>query len=201
MNSLDTVYVNGNAAASNADSLVYDVMAAFYTACTSFISQNFGAGKRENILKCYFVSLLYSFLMGAALGVGLFFGGKIFLRVFTSDAAVVEAGYEKLKIMSFSFCISAFMDGSIAACRGMGKTFIPTVIVILGSCVFRVIWVYTVFAHFHTMTGLYALYPVSWVLTALAENIYFAVIYKKSKRFFTAAPTATHEQDLENSQA
>jgi len=181
VNSLDTVFVNGNSAASNADNIVYDVMAAFYTACTSFISQNFGAGKRENILKCYFVSLLYSFLAGLVLGVGLFFGGKLFLRIFTADADVIDAGYQKLKIMGFSFCISAFMDCCIAACRGLGKTLVPTVIVVMGSCVFRVIWVYTVFAHFQTMTGLYALYPVSWAITALAENVYFfAVAYRRT---------------------
>ena len=46
--------------------------------------------------------------------------------------------------------ISAFMDCTIAASRGLGKTVVPTLIVVMGSCVFRVIWVYTIFAHFHT---------------------------------------------------
>ena len=65
------------------------------------------------------------------------------------------------------------MDCSIAACRGLGRSLAPTVIVILGSCVFRVIWVYTIFAYFHTITALYLLYPCSWILTSLAEIGYY----------------------------
>ena len=47
------------------------------------------------------------------------------------------------------------------------------VIVIMGSCVFRVIWVYTIFAHFHTIPSLYLLYIFSWTITAAAEILYF----------------------------
>ena len=74
---------------------------------------------------------------------------------------------------------SAFMDCTIAACRGIGKSLAPTVIVILGSCVFRVAWIYTVFAHFRTIPSLYLLYIFSWTITAIAEIVCFTVNYKK----------------------
>ena len=61
---------------------------------------------------------------------------------------------------------------------------VPTVIVVLGSCVFRVIWVYTIFAHFHTIPSLYLLYPCSWMLTALAEIVYFVHCYKQAMKIF-----------------
>ena len=51
VNSFDHVLVEGNSAAANADPLVYDMMAAFYTACSSFIAQNFGARKKKRILQ------------------------------------------------------------------------------------------------------------------------------------------------------
>ena len=66
------------------------------------------------------------------------------------------------------------------ASRGLGKTVGPTVIVILGSCVFRVAWVYTIFAHFHTIPALYLLYPCSWALTAAAEIVYFVFSYRRA---------------------
>ena len=47
----------------------------------------------------------------------------------------------RVGVMALAYCISAFMDCTIAASRGLGKTVVPTVIVIMGSCVFRVIWV------------------------------------------------------------
>lgn len=44
VNSFDSLMVKGNSAAANADAMVYDAMAAFYMACASFMSQNYGAG-------------------------------------------------------------------------------------------------------------------------------------------------------------
>ena len=57
VNSFDAVMVSGNAAAANADSLIYNVMFSFYTACASFIGQNWGAGNKKRMLKSYRVSL------------------------------------------------------------------------------------------------------------------------------------------------
>ena len=64
---------------------------------------------------------------------------------FTNDPAVVDAGMKRLTIMGFSYGFSAFMDSAIAASRALGKSVIPTVIVIIGSCIFRMVWVNTVF--------------------------------------------------------
>ena len=185
VNSFDTVMVAGNSAAANADGLVYDVMAAFYTACSSFMSQNYGAGKRERILKSYFISLAYSFAAGALLGGLLVVFGRPFLSLFAADKAVIEAGLLRLSIMGLSYCVSAFMDATIAASRGIGKSLWPTVIVIMGSCVFRVIWVYTVFAYFRTIPSLYLLYAFSWSLTAVAIIWYFVRIYRRETAHLT----------------
>lgn len=182
VNSFDHVVVEGNSAAANADALVYDMMAAFYTACASFIAQNYGARKKERILKSYLISLLYSFLFGLVLGVGLYLLRYPFLSLFTNDTAVVNAGITRLSIMALSYAISAFMDSTIAASRGLGKTILPTIIVIMGSCIFRILWIYTVFAYFRTIESLYLLYAASWTITGIAEIIYFVYIYRKSIR-------------------
>ncbi|MBD5460163.1 MAG: MATE family efflux transporter [Lachnospiraceae bacterium] len=180
VNSFDHVMVEGNSAAANADPLVYDMMAAFYTACSSFIAQNFGARKRDRILKSFLICLLYSFLTGLVIGVGFYVFRYPFLALFTDDGAVVEAGIYRLSVMALSYCISAFMDCSIAASRGLGKSILPTIIVIMGSCVFRIVWVYTVFAYFRTIQSLYLLYVFSWLVTAAAEMAYFFMAYRKT---------------------
>lgn len=187
INTFDTVVVSGNAAAANADPLVYDVMAAFYTACASFMSQNYGAGKPERVKKSYFISLAYSFGIGAALGLSLVVFGQAFLSLFTTEPAVAEAGMQRLLVMGLSYPISAFMDCTIAASRGLGRTIVPTFIVIMGSCVFRVIWVYTVFAFFGTLLSLYLLFVCSWTITAIAEGVYFVHIYKEQMKIFGTA--------------
>ena len=182
VNSFDHVIVEGNSAAANADPLVYDMMAAFYTACASFIAQNYGAGKRDRILKSYLIATLYSFLLGLILGVGLYVLRYPFLSLFTNDSAVVDAGIMRLSVMALSYAISAFMDCTIAASRGLGRTIVPTFIVIMGSCVFRVVWIYTVFAYFRTIQSLYLLYGASWLVTAMAEIFYFVWIYGRNTK-------------------
>ena len=115
------------------------------------MSQNYGAGKRERVKRSYFISLGYSFGIGAVLGLSLVLFGQTFLSLFTTEPAVAEAGMQRLLVMGLSYPISAFMDCTIAASRGLGRTIVPTFIVIMGSCVFRVVWVYTVFAFFGTL--------------------------------------------------
>ena len=178
VNSFDSLMVKGNSAAANADAMIYDAMAAFYMACASFMSQNYGAGKLDRVKKSYFIALAYSFGLGAVLGGGLLVFGRQFLALFTTESAVIDAGMKRILVMGWAYCTSAFMDCTIAASRGLGKTVGPTVIVILGSCVFRVAWVYTIFAHFHTIPALYLLYPCSWALTAAAEIVYFVFSYR-----------------------
>lgn len=179
VNSFSAVVVEGNSAAANTDGLVYDVMLAFYTACSSFIGQNLGAGKKDRIRRSFYWSLFYSFAAGALLGSLLVFAGKPFLMLFTNDPAVAEAGMLRLTVMGFSYGVSAFMDCTIAASRGLGKTGWPTFFVIMGSVVFRIIWIFTVFRMFHTMTVLYLVYVCSWVITAIPELIYFSHTYRK----------------------
>ena len=180
VNSFDTVMVAGNSAAANSDGLVYDVMAAFYTACSSFIGLNYGAGRRRQVWRSYLICLGYSFGIGAILGLSLVAFGPAFLTLFTTDAAVIDAGMKRLTIMGFSYCVSAFMDNAIAACRGLGKSLVPMIIVISGSCVFRILWVMTVFAWFKTIASLYLVYIFSWAITAAFENWYFIRCYRKT---------------------
>lgn len=182
VNTFDAVTVSGNAAATNADSLIFNVMYAFYTGCTSFMGQNRGAGQRKRVLKSYFISLFYSSVAGALLGSLLFVFGRQFLGLFATERAVIDVGMQRIRIMCFSYAISAFMDCSIAASRGLGKSVAPTIIVILGSCVFRITWIYTIFAYFHTIPSLYLLYFFSWTITSAAEILYFVHTYRKMVR-------------------
>ena len=179
VNSFDEIMVEGNAAAANADALVYDVMAAIYTACSSFMSQNYGAGKRKRILQSYFISMTFSFGIALVMSLLLVVFGRQFLGIFTNVEEVAEAGMIRLRLMGCSYAFSAFMDCTIAANRGLGKSLAPTIIVIMGSCVFRIIWVYTIFAAFHTIQSLYLVYIVSWAITATAEMICLRRVYRE----------------------
>ena len=178
VNSFPTVIVMGNSAASNADNLNYEVISAFYVAGTSFIGQNYGAGKKDRILKSYFWSLGLATAVSCFISLMLGLFGHQFLSLFTSDREVIEAGMLKLGIMVFSYPLACFMDATTSASRGLGRTFVPTFILILGSCVFRIIWVYAIFPLFGTIPSLYLLYMFSWIISSVAEILYFVHIYR-----------------------
>lgn len=179
VNSFDSVMVAGTAAGSNLDNIIYSAMNAFYVACASFIGQNYGAGNKKRILHSMIISNLYAFILGASLSTSMYIFGPQCFSLFTRDPAVIQAGMMRFSVMWFSYPIATFMDNTIAANRGLGKTSIPTLIVFIGSCLFRILWVYTVFAYFGTIQSLFLLYIFSWILTALAEIIYFIHLYKK----------------------
>ena len=178
INSFDHVVVEGNTAGGNADGIVYDIMAAFYTACTSFIAQNYGAGKRDRILKIYFWTLFYANVIALLLGGLLVIFKTPFLSLFTDDSEVIKYGKIRLGIMGCTYFISAFMDNAVSGARGLGKSIVPTTIIISGTVVFRTIWLLTVFNHFHTLPSLYLVYCVSWIFTAIIGNLYFAHVYR-----------------------
>ena len=154
-------------------------MAAGSRAGSSCMSQHDGAGQRERVKKSYLLCLGLSFGIAAVMSAVLVIFGRSFLSLFTKDAEVVEAGLMRLRVMGCSYAFSALMDCTIAASRGLGRSMVPTVIVILGSCVFRVIWVFTVFAYFHTILSLYLLYIFSWTITGIAELVYFIHCYRE----------------------
>ena len=179
VNSFDHITVEGNSAAMNADAVIYDMMAAFYTACSSFIAQNYGAGNKDRIRKTYLITTFYSFMVGFVLGSLLFVFKNQFLFLFTSDQQVIQQGAIRISVMAFSYCVSALMDNATAGARGLGKTLVPTVAIIFGSVVYRVLWIMTVFAHFHPLQSLYLLYVTAWTFTAIIGNTYFVGLYKK----------------------
>lgn len=179
VNSFDAIMVAGTAAATNLDPIVYNAMGAFYIACATFIGQNYGAGNKSRIKKSIIIANGYSFILGAILGLIFYVFGKSLLGIFTTDAEVIQAGLLRLKIMSFSYCFATFMDNTIAANRGLGKTFVPSIIVLAGSCLFRIVWIYTVFAYFQTIPSLFLLYIFSWVITAIAQIVYFIKQYRR----------------------
>jgi Na+-driven multidrug efflux pump len=100
----------------------------------------------------------------------------------TDSPEAVAIGMTRLTIICLSYFICGAMDVTTGAIRGMGVSLQPTIITVLGVCGVRILWVFTVFSipAFHTVASLYTSYPVSWIITFIAELItYFVVIKKK----------------------
>lgn len=182
LNTFDAATVAGSTAAGNVDNIIYNTMSAFYTACSSFVSQNFGAKKPDRIMRSYLICLVYTMLLGTVIGTLLMMFGEQFISIFNREAPVISAGMERLHAMAWSFGISAVMDCTVYAVRGLGKSLVPTIVMILGVGAFRVFWMLFVFPHFTTVASLYLIYPISWSITAVLELTYFIIIYHKETK-------------------
>ena len=87
----------------------------------------------------------------------------------------------RLLWLATPYFLCGLMDMMVGCLRGMGFSAMPTVVSMLGACGIRVIWVYTVFAAFHTLEVLYMAYIISWTVTAGAHFICYLCV---RKRFF-----------------
>ena len=181
VNSFDSITVAANTAAANIDSIVFRTLDGTYLAATTFVGQNLGAGKMDRVNKSFKICLVYGVCAAAVYALIFCLFGRSVLRIFTTEEAVIEIAMIRVIIMTLSLLLAPLMDCPIAAMRGFGETLVPMLIVIAGSCIFRIVWVFTIFNHFRTLESLYLVYAFSWIITAIFELLYYRKVYNSYK--------------------
>jgi len=182
VNSFGSLVMAGNAASQNLEGFVATSLNSMYQASISFSGQNLGAGKYKRIWNVHNLGQIVTMVMGIALG-GIFFSfSEYFLRLYTTEAAVVEYGRLRGSIMLTTYFLCGMMNVTVGTLRGMGYAIIPMIVSITGICVFRVVWIATVFQKIRTLECLYISYPISWILTMVVNFVCFAVLYRKLSR-------------------
>ena len=188
VNSFGATVVAGNTAASNIEGFVYTSMNALYQTSLSFTSQNLGAKQYHRIDQILARCLALVLLIGLVLGNGAHLFGRTLLGIYSGEADVIEYGMMRLGVVSVTYCLCGMMDVVAGSVRGLGYSILPMLVSLAGACVFRVIWIFTVFQWQHTLFSLYVSYPISWALTISAHLVcYFAV----RRRVFPRAPQQT----------
>lgn len=179
VNSFGANAMAGNGAAANIEGFVYTAMNAFYTASLTFCSQNLGARKPERLGRIMWLCQGCVVAFGLGLGM-LFYAFRIpLLSLYCTEWEVIEMGMIRNSIMLTTYFICGMMDVFVGGLRGMGNSFVPMILSLLGACAFRVLWIYTVFAAAPSLLVLYISYPISWTITGVAQCICF--IHTKNK--------------------
>lgn len=179
VNSFGSVAMAGNTAGSNIEGFVYTSMNALYQAAISFCGQNFGAKKYKRIGRVLLICEALVVVIGLAMGnVAYLFGGTL-LKLYTVDPEVIAYGILRMRIICVPYFLCGMMDVAVGAMRGMGYAIMPMLVSLTGACLFRVVWIYTVFQSFHTLECLYYSYPISWFLTFAVHMVCFTIVYRK----------------------
>lgn len=180
VNSFGSVVMAGNTAASNIEGFVYTSMNAIYQTSLSFTSQNMGAKQYHRIDKILLQCLGVVTVVGLVLGVGAFLCGHTLLGIYSSSEDVITHGISRLSVVCASYFLCGIMDVMVGSLRGMGYSIMPMLVSLTGACLFRVIWIFTIFQMEHTLFSLYISYPISWILTFSAHVICYLVVRRKA---------------------
>ncbi len=187
INSFGSTVMAGNAAASNIEGFTYIAMNSVYQASLTFTSQNVGAKKPERISRVAAVCLLIVTTVGLVLGSLSCIFGETLLKIYSTDAAIIPYGMVRLQYICLPYFLCGVMEVFVGLLRGMNCSTLPMIVSVFGSCVFRVLWVYTAFRAYPTQETLYIAYIISWALCSAIHFICYVIIKKRlTKKLLTA---------------
>ncbi len=177
INGFGKTVMAGSSTAGNLEGFVYTSMNAVYNAAITFTGQNYGAKKYKRIGRVMLCCI------GTVVVVGLFWGGLMsifapfFARLYSPEADVIAIAVERIRTIVPVYFLCGIMEVFVGVLRGMGYSLLPMCVSFVGACLFRVLWVFTIFAAHTSLPILYASYPISWIFTSLANGCIFAFLY------------------------
>lgn len=187
VNSFGDILMSGNAAAANIEGFVYVSQNAFHQTAVNFIGQNAGAKQYKRVYKILWICLGCVAVVGLALGSLAWSLGPTLLSIYITDSQeAIGYGMIRLAYICLPYFLCGLMDVSTGALRGMGASFVPMVISILGVCGIRIGWIYTIFQmpQFHTPQCLYFSYTFSWAITFLCQLAAFFIVYRRHTKLY-----------------
>ena len=179
VNSFGAAVIAGNSACVSVEGLLYCPSDAVMQAATTAVSQNVGAQEYERSRSVARWSMVLVVVLTGILTVPAVVFRRQVLGLYTSSGAELQAAFTRMMIV----CMTYSLDGTMAAMsgvnRGLGYSMLSAAVTFVGACVFRIIWVYTVFASVGTLESLYVSYPISWILSTAAHIVCYYIIRKK----------------------
>ncbi len=177
INSFGTDTMAAWTAFSKLDTLNWMGSGAFGTAVATFAGQSYGAGDYPRMRKTVRSGMVMNTAYASVLSLLMLFGGRYALRLFVDDEGVIDYGVTMIRWISTGYILFIPIELLSAVCRSAGDTLKPTVMTAAGICGYRVVWLFSALAVWHTREVLYACYPISWVITSAL----FILYYKRGK--------------------
>lgn len=182
VNGLGTDSVAAWAAYGKVDGLFWMMVSALGISATTFIGQNYGAGKRERVHRGVRVCMTLAVVMTLVMDVVLLLGGDFLMSMFTSDPEVRVIGSRLLHFMVPTFITYIVIEIFSGALRGVGDAWMPMLIAGVGICSVRILWITFGLPHVPSIIGAAFCYPLSWVLSSIAFIVYYLGFSKLSRR-------------------
>ncbi len=178
----DKLFISGNSAAANIEGFIYVCINAFQQTAVNFIGQNTGARNYKRVKDVFKTCLICVCIVGLVLGGVVFLFGRQILSIYINDSPeAIDHGMIRMAFICIPYFLCGLMDVTTGALRGLGASVAPMVISILGVCGIRLVWIWTVFAVYHSPSCLFFSYTISWLFTFIAQLIAFLILFKKKQ--------------------
>ena len=175
VNTLGTDNVTAWATYGKVDGLYWMMINALGISATTFVGQNFGAGRLDRVRKGAGACMVIGVVLTASVGAVLYNGGHLLVELFTTDRQVQAISMDLLHFMVPTFITYIAIEILSGTLRGVGDAWMPLVITGIGVCAVRVLWIMFVLPHYHTIIGAAFCYPLTWSLTTVAFVIYYYI--------------------------
>ncbi len=137
---------------------------SFGMAATTFVGQNFGAGKTERVKRGMWMTLGIGILYTITTGVLLLTFSETIMHLFSNDAAVIAYGQQAMRFFCPFYWVLSILHALSGTVRGTGKSMPPMIVLLISLCLFRVLWVQFVMPNIASIEGIFMLYPISWTI-------------------------------------
>lgn len=179
INSLGSIAMAGNATSGNFESISYNISNAFSISALTFASQNYAVGDYSRTKRVYHDALAIGMAGMLIVDALIFIFRYPLLSLFTEDMAVKEFAIIKFYYALLPHSLIVLYEITASILRAMGKSLMPAIICIIGTCCVRLLWVFAVFPYFRSFDVLVMVYPISWVITAAMMLIGYRIVSVK----------------------
>ena len=178
------ILLSGNTISLSLEGFLYNGMNGVSIASLTVIGQNYGALDFDRIKKSIFRCILVVFSVGITLSTFVLVFHEPLCAVYRNDPEVIAYAYQRLSVVGASYFLGGIMEVLSNCLRGLGKSVTSMIISLSGSCLFRIIWLLTVFKAYPTLKMIYIVYPISWIITPIMHTIFLYITYKKLKNTY-----------------
>ena len=163
------------------DAVFWMVINSFGIAITTFVGQNYGAGKTQRMRKSVRICLVMSYSAAFLVSGLLYAFARPLYSLFTTDKGVVQIGVDMLRFLMPSYFLYVVIGIFSGALRGAGRVVVPMILTCGGVCLLRIIWMFGLVPVCPGIKTIMLSYPVSWGITAVLFIIYYFKKFPKTK--------------------
>jgi putative MATE family efflux protein len=167
------------------ENMLWLPLLALGQASVSFVSQNYGAGNWDRIKKGNRFTIFGGALFTFCEAIILILLAPVLVGIFTRDPEVAALTIQEMRVIYPLYFMCTIIEILSSNMRSFGKAVYPMIIIIFSYCGVRVLTLFTMMHHFHSVKSVALSYPISWTCAMLLLLItYSKVMPEKVRKLF-----------------